>query len=195
MRVVVVGSSGIVGGAVARLLASRDYEVLGLSRHSTPALDLARPGTITGALDQVEFDALVCTAANTPMQPVADLDSDVLQTAVVGKLFGQLALLIAALRRDPPPVSVTLTSGEYGTTTPQMAAGALVNAGLEQFVRHAATEIGPETRLNVVRPGWVQETLDALGLDRSGTPASVIAQTYLAAIEGTAHGEILVPSS
>jgi NAD(P)-dependent dehydrogenase (short-subunit alcohol dehydrogenase family) len=60
-----------------------------------------------------------------------------------------------------------------------MAAGALANAGLEQFVRHAATEMGPGTRVNVVRPGWVQETLDALGLDRSGTPAAVIAQTYL----------------
>jgi len=41
----------------------------------------------------------------------------------------------------------------------------------------------------------VQENLDALGLDRSGTPASVIAQTYLAAIVGTADGEILVPGT
>lgn len=64
----------------------------------------------------------------------------------------------------------------------------------EQFVRHAAIEIGTGTSVNVVRPGWVQETLDALELDRSGTPASMIAQTYLTAIEGTAHGEILVPS-
>lgn len=47
--------------------------------------------------------------------------------------------------------------------------------------------------MNVVRPGWVQETLDALGLEQSGTPVSVIAQTYLAAIVGTADGEILAP--
>lgn len=128
------------------------------------------------------------------MLPVADLDSDVLQTAVVGKLLGSARATRRSSAADPPPASVTLTSGAYGTTTPQMAAGALVNAGLEQFVRHAATEIGTGTSVNVVRPGWVQETLDALELDRSGTPASMIAQTYLTAIEGTAHGEILVPS-
>lgn len=167
MKVVVVGSSGIVGGAVARLLASRGHEVVGLSRRSTPAIDLSNPGTIVGALDQLRFDALVCTAANTPMRPINDLDPDVLQADVAGKLFGQLALLMAALRRDPPPASVTITSGEYSTAAPQMAAGALVNAGLEQFVCHAATEIGTGTRVNVVRPGWVQETLDALDLDQS----------------------------
>lgn len=140
MKVVVVGSSGILGGAVADLLSSRGHEVFGLSRHSRPGLDLAEPGTIVAALDRIDFDALVCTAANTQMLPVADLDPDVLQTAITAKLFGQLALLAASLKRYPPPASVTLTSGEHGTPTPQMAAGALVNAGLEQFVRHAATE-------------------------------------------------------
>lgn len=195
MKVVVVGSSGIVGGAVAQLLGSRGHEVLGLSRRSTPALDLADAGTIVAALDQVEFDALVSTAANTPMLSLTDLDPEVLRSAIAGKLLGQLALLAACLQRDPAPASVTLTSGEYGTPAPQMSAGALVNAGLEQFVRHAATEIRQGTRVNVVRPGWVQETLDTLGLDQRGTPASVIAGAYLSAIDGKADGEILIPST
>jgi len=175
MKVVVVGSSGILGGAVARLLGSRGHEVLGLSRRSTPAL--------------------VSTAANTPMLSLTDLDPEVLRSAIAGKLLGQLALLAACLQRDPAPASVTLTSGEYGPPARQMSAGALVNAGLEQFVRHAATEVRQGTRVNVVRPGWVQETLDTLGLDRRGTPASVIAQAYLSAIDGKADGEILIPST
>ena len=45
-------------------------------------------------------------------------------------------------------------------------------------------------RLNVVSPGWVRETLAALGGD-GGVPASEVAEVYLDAVEGTMTGRTL----
>ena len=52
-----------------------------------------------------------------------------------------------------------------GTGTIGSAAVSLVNAGVEGFARAAALEAPRETRVNVVSPPWVAETLDAMGED------------------------------
>jgi nucleoside-diphosphate-sugar epimerase len=63
-RVVVLGATGHVGSALARLLAARGTEVVG---HSSKTLDLLQPGAL-GALDGVvdERSALVFASALTP---------------------------------------------------------------------------------------------------------------------------------
>jgi NAD(P)-dependent dehydrogenase (short-subunit alcohol dehydrogenase family) len=70
--------------------------------------------------------------------------------------------------------------------------GYLVNAGLEAFVHAAAVEMPRGIRLNVVCPGWVSETLRALGMDATtGTPVVEVAGVYAEAVEGAAHGRTL----
>jgi NAD(P)-dependent dehydrogenase (short-subunit alcohol dehydrogenase family) len=68
----------------------------------------------------------------------------------------------------------------------------LVNAGLEGFVRAAALEAPRGIRVNVVSPGWVTETLEALGMDKTqGTPAAIVARAYVEAVEGSGSGKII----
>src|SRR5438552_2741880 len=74
------------------------------------------------------------------------------------------------------------------------AAISLVNAALEGFVRAAALEAPRGIRLNVVSPGWVSETLVAMGKDgAAGTPAATVARSYVESVTGTMSGEVLEP--
>jgi NAD(P)-dependent dehydrogenase (short-subunit alcohol dehydrogenase family) len=74
------------------------------------------------------------------------------------------------------------------------AVGALVNAGLDAFVRAVAPEMPRGIRVNAVSPGWVREGLEQLGMDAAdGTPAAAVARAYVDAVEGTASGEAIRP--
>ena len=47
-------------------------------------------------------------------------------------------------------------------------------------------------RVNVVSPGWVTETMKALGMDTAGgLPAATVAETYVQAVEGSMTGQVL----
>ncbi|MGH3576765.1 MAG: short chain dehydrogenase, partial [Mycobacterium sp.] len=66
--------------------------------------------------------------------------------------------------------------------------------GLEGFVRAAALEAPRRIRVNVVSPPWVTETLRALGMPLTGgLPAAVVAQAYVASLEGNQTGIVLQP--
>ncbi len=68
----------------------------------------------------------------------------------------------------------------------------MVNAGIEAFVRAASLEMPRGIRLNVVSPGWVTETLQALRMDPAqGTPAAVVARRYVESVEGMATGQVI----
>ncbi|NQW09633.1 MAG: dTDP-4-dehydrorhamnose reductase [Alphaproteobacteria bacterium] len=62
MRVLVTGATGQVGGALARAVAPEGIELVTVGRDR---LDLARPGTIDGALDSIRPDIVVNPAAYT----------------------------------------------------------------------------------------------------------------------------------
>jgi len=90
--------------------------------------------------------------------------------------------------------SVTLTSGTFQEPVSGSSAGALVNAGLEGFVRAAALEMPRGLRLNVVSPGWVKESLAAAGGDTTGAIAAAdVARAYVQAVEGASHGHTIKP--
>lgn len=64
------------------------------------------------------------------------------------------------------------------------------------FVRAAALEEPRRIRVNVVSPPWVSETLTRLGMDpKGGLSASVVAQAYVRAVDGTATGQVIEPSA
>jgi hypothetical protein len=43
-----------------------------------------------------------------------------------------------------------------------------------------------------VSPGWVTETLEALGMDKTqGTPAVIVARAYVEAVEGSGSGKVI----
>ncbi|MFE0421223.1 short chain dehydrogenase [Streptomyces sp. NPDC058953] len=195
MKVLVIGATGTIGTAVADALTTAGHEVVRASRGGVVKVDLAEPGTIDAVFDEVgEVDAVVCCAASGPLVELGSGTDEEFAEGARAKLFGQVALARRAAGRLRDGGSITLTGGTFVEPLAQGSLGALVNSGLEGFVRNAAAELPRGLRINVVAPGWIRETLDALGMDGSGgTPASEVARAYVEAVEGAEQGRTIRP--
>ncbi len=195
MRIVVIGATGIIGSAVADALDS-DHDVVRASRHGTTRVDLEDPPSIDALFDTLgEVDAVICCAGSGQLTPLTSPSDEDFTVGLEGKLLGQVRLLRRALHHVRDGGSITLTSGTFEKPTPGSSFGALVNAGLEGFVRAAAIEMPRSLRVNVVSPGWVKETLEKLGMDSAGgTPATDVARAYLDIVTGGMNGRTVVPS-
>ncbi|MFD0683932.1 short chain dehydrogenase [Actinomadura fibrosa] len=192
MKIIVIGATGTIGSAVVALL-EKEHEVVRASRNGPVRVDMDDPASIDALFERVrDVDAVVCCAASGALTPL-DGDGD-FTAAIQGKLFGQVHLLRRALRHLRDGGSVTLTSGVFDRPMAGASFGALVNAGLEAFVTAAVIEMPRGLRVNAVGPGWVAETLEAMGLDGAdGVPAVDVARAYVDAVEGDHQGAVLRP--
>lgn len=193
MRIVVIGATGVIGAAVVRALA-KQHEVIGVSRHSDPRVDIEEPSTVEELFRRTkDVDAVVGCAGGAAFKPILELSDEDFQYSFKSKLLGQVALIRAALRNLNDQGSVTVTSGVLSQSPmPGSGAVSLVNAGLEGFARAAALEAPRGIRVNVVSPPWAKETLEKLQMDPShGMPAADIAKAYVAAVESGLSGQVL----
>jgi NAD(P)-dependent dehydrogenase (short-subunit alcohol dehydrogenase family) len=196
MKVIVVGASGTIGSAVVKALAGR-HEVIGVSRHSQPPVDLTSAASIEALFAAVgPVDAVVSCAGSAAFKPLDQLVDADFALSLDNKLMGQVRLARAALSRVKPNGSITITSGVLAQRPmPGSAAVSLVNAGIEGFARAAALEAPRGLRVNVVSPPWVDETLAKYGMQADQhLPAAVVARAYVAAIEGNDRGQVLDPA-
>jgi NAD(P)-dependent dehydrogenase (short-subunit alcohol dehydrogenase family) len=193
MRIVVIGATGTIGRAVAEALTASGHEVVAASRSGAVRVDLADHASIEAMFAAVStVDVVVSCAASTALAPP---DAEV-PGGLDAKLLGQVELVRQAARHLSDGGSVTLTSGRFDQPLRGAAFGALVNSGLEAFVRTAAAELPRGLRLNAVSPGWVAETQARLGMAIDaidGTPVAEVARAYVDAVESTRNGEVLSP--
>ncbi|WP_343950286.1 short chain dehydrogenase [Nonomuraea longicatena] len=194
MKVLVIGASGTLGSAVADALEA-SHQVVKASRGGPVKVDLEDLSSLDALFDEVrDLDAVVCCAASGPLMDLVSASDEEFAGGMRGKLLGQVALARRAVRHLRDGGSVTLTGGTFSSPLAGGSLGALVNAGLEGFVRNSASELPRNLRINVISPGWIRETLVSLGMDPAdGTPASEVARAYVAAVEGTAQGQIVRP--
>ncbi|MFB9907516.1 SDR family oxidoreductase [Allokutzneria oryzae] len=178
MRIIVIGAGGTLGAAVSGKLEELGHEVVRASRSGPVRVDLTDTRTLDDLFSSVTgVDAVVCAAAHAPLKPLLDLtDADLSQV----KLYGQLALFHRAVRHVRDGGSIVLTAGRFDGPLCKGAVGAMVNAALESFVETATPELPRGITATVVSPGWIAETLAALGRDPAdGTPADQVAQSYV----------------
>ena len=196
MRVIVVGATGTIGSAVVTALSVR-HDVVKVG-HTGGAfhVDLGSPDSITRLFRAIgAFDALVSTAGVAKLASLDELKDADYQLGLSNKLMGQVNLVRVGRQFINDRGSFTLTSGVLSQEPMKGSASiSMVNAGLEGFVRAAALELPRGIRVNVVSPPWVTETLIALKMDPApGMPATIIAQAYLASVEGAATGQTIDP--
>jgi NAD(P)-dependent dehydrogenase (short-subunit alcohol dehydrogenase family) len=195
MKIIVIGATGVIGSAVADNLAAK-HEVVRVSRQSDVRVDMEDPASLDALFASVTgVDAVVCCAASGSLTPLTTSTDEEFLSGLHGKLLGQVALVRRAAKHLRDGGSVTLTSGTFTRPIPGAAFGALVNSGLDAFVRAAAPELPRGIRLNVVSPGWVTETAEAAGIDApDSTPAADVALAYASAVESAVNGERISPS-
>ncbi|MGW7594631.1 short chain dehydrogenase [Streptomyces asiaticus] len=194
MKVLVIGATGTVGTAVASALEA-SHQVVKASRRGPVKVDLEDPSSLDTLFEELpDLDAVVCCASSGPLVDLASVADDEIVAGVQGKLLGQVALARRAVRHLRDGGSVTLTGGTFSAPLAGGSLGALINSGLEGFVRNAAAELPRSLRINLISPGWIKETLQSMGADSAdGTPVSEVAGAYVETVEGTAQGQTIRP--
>lgn len=192
---VVIGATGTIGTEVVRELKVAGHEVISASRKGPIRVDIDDRASIDALFTSIsDIDAIICVAASGKLTPLEQLSDEEVELGLKGKLLGQIALFLRAVRHLHDGGSITLTSGTFKEPTLGSAVGGIVNTGLEGFVRNVAMELPRGLRVNIVSPGWVKETLVKLGLDSAGgTPAIDVARAYIASVEGNMQGQTIFP--
>lgn len=197
VRILVIGGTGTIGGAVVAALSSR-HEVLAAGRTGGELrVDIESESSIRELYDRAgAFGAVVSAAGQGAFGPLAELDAAGYRRGLDSKLMGQVNLVRLGMHRIADGGSFTLTSGVLGQRpTPGSAGVSIVNAGIDAFVRAAALELPRGIRINAVSPPWVSETLEAMGRDGSGgLPAAEVAKAYVESVEGNESGRVIEPA-
>lgn len=194
MKVLVIGATGTIGLPVTHALEEK-YEVVRASSSRSPhKVDISDPASVDSLFKKVgKVDAVVSVAGHASFRPLSSLTDDDFAVSIRSKLMGQINLVRVGINYVNNRGCFVLSGGILSRAPmPGGAAVSTVNAGLEGFVRAAAIELPRLIRINLIAPGWVRETLLSMNLDPSaGTPADVVAQTYVYAVESTFTGQVL----
>jgi NAD(P)-dependent dehydrogenase (short-subunit alcohol dehydrogenase family) len=194
MKVVIIGSTGLIGKAIAALLTDKGYETVQVSRTTQPGVDLSDLTSIDAFFKALgEVDAIICVAGRRGggMGSLAELSDEAIQSVIKEKLVGSVSLVRHGLANVRPDGVFILTGGMSAyTSLPNMSAGAMVNTGLEGFVRHAALDLQDGRRIVIVHPPPVREAVIQSGMDGARFPnAATVAETYLIALESKITGQ------
>lgn len=194
MKIIVIGSKGTIGSAVAKALADKGHEVIGASRTGGVEVDIKDRASIEKLFASVkDVDAVVSCAGDAAFKPFLELTDADFEVGIRSKMMGQCWLTHVAAARLKDGGSITLTTGVLAQKPmPGGAAISLVNAGLEGFVRSAALEMPRGLRVNAVSPPWIKATMVKLGMDPTpGLSAEDCAKAYVDAVEGKHQGKVI----
>ncbi len=195
MRVLVVGGTGTIGGAVVEALLARDHEVLVATRKSADLpVDLTDAESIDALFDRVKMvDAVAVAAGHASYAPLKELTYDDFRQSLADKALGQIEIVRRGISSITPAGSFTLISGILAQQPVFTSAAATsVNDAVEAFVRAAALELAP-IRVNAVSPTLIAESAETAGYlfpgDR-GVPAALVAQAYVRSVERLETGHV-----
>jgi NAD(P)-dependent dehydrogenase (short-subunit alcohol dehydrogenase family) len=194
MRVLIIGATGLLGNEIVRLL-SHEHRVIGASRNGPDlSVDLADKASIVSMYQQLgTVDAVICAAGAAKFAPLESLTDEDFAFSLANKLMGQVNLIRCSVGHLAQGASLTLTAGILAQH-PMVGSTAvsIINAGVEAFGRSAALELKGKARVNIVSPGWVSETLAAMGQARSaGVPAEAVAQAYKRCLVEDITGQVI----
>lgn len=194
MKVVIIGSTGLIGKAIAALLTGKGHETVQVSRTTHPSVDLGDLTSINSFYKALgEVDAIICVAGRRAggMGSLAALSDEAIESVIKEKLMGSVNLVRHGLANIRPDGIFILTGGMSAySSLPNMSASAMVNTGLEGFVRHAALDLQDGRRMVIVHPPPVREAAIQSGMDGARFPnAATVAETYLIALESKITGQ------
>ena len=195
MKVLMVGGKGTLGSAIAKDLGSR-HEIIIASRHKGDIpCDITSEESIKAMFEQTgHVDAVICTVSGVPFGDFSQMTADKYMTALKQKLMSQVNLVLIGAPFIRDRGSFTLTSGVIGLEYIKTgSSAAMVNRGLEGFVKGVYPELPRQIRINVVCPTIVLEShalYGSLFAHLKPVPAAQVAAAYRQSVEGSETGEI-----
>ncbi len=180
MKAIIIGASGGIGAALCDVLESRGVEVVRLSRHSAPPIDLESDRSIEQAAaalaDQAPFDLIIIASGIlhgvgvAPEKSYRQLDGPTLEQVLRINTIGPALVarhFLPLLRADDRAIFAAL-SARVGSIGDNRLGGWLSyrasKAALNQIIRTLAIELArtrPQTICVVLHPGTVDTALSA----------------------------------
>jgi NAD(P)-dependent dehydrogenase (short-subunit alcohol dehydrogenase family) len=195
MRVLIVGGTGLIGGAVASTLGARGHAVVRAGVDDGDVqVDMSDSRSIEAMYATIESpDAVVCAAGVAQFGPLAQLTDEQFASSIASKLMGQVNLVRRGLGRVHEGGSFTLTSGDLSQLpSPGSTVVTMTGAAVEAFARAAALDLVGRYRVNVVSPVWVAESRVRAGLPpMPGIWVKDLAEYYVRLVEGEATGQVV----
>lgn len=176
-RILVIGAAGLIGTRVVEALG--EEHCIRASRNSGERVDISDPKSLAALFDRIgTVDGIVCTGGAARFKPWVQLTDDDWAFSLANKLMGQINVVRYGLKSVRPGGAITLTSGTASQDpSPGSAIISTVNSAVDAFARAVAAEPSISVRVNVVSPGWVSETLQAIGRNPAeGIPAAEVAK-------------------
>ena len=200
----VTGAAHGIGRAVAERFVADGWQVICLDRdeealhetvtalgrqaaHALP-VDVTDEHAVVNAVEVVavhhkRLDALVCNAGIMRRAPLATLTADTFREVIATNLTSTFLLVRAAeqLLRASGGAVVTIASTRAHMSEPDTESYAAAKGGLVALSHALAMSLGPDVRVNVVSPGWIDVAGEALRpvdheqhpVGRVGRPADV----------------------
>ena len=197
-KIMVIGATGLLGSHLVQLLKAQTptTEVVEVSLNGAGLkADIADAQSLRRLFAEVgPLDGIACTAGMVRFVPWAQASDDDWTYGLANKLMGQVNVLRLGAASIREGGAITLTTGVLAQyPIPGGAIVTTVNAAVEAAVRAAAVELGAGMRINAVSPGWVAETMQAMGMNpAAGLPATDVAQRLLDQLMSGASGSVLV---
>jgi NAD(P)-dependent dehydrogenase (short-subunit alcohol dehydrogenase family) len=175
-KILVIGAAGLIGKDIVKTLG--ESECIRASRSSDERVDISDPKSIGALFARIgTVDGIICTGGAARFKPWAELTDEDWTFSLANKLLGQINVVRYGLKSVRPGGAITLTTGlasQY--PAPGSAIITTVNSAVDAFVRAVAAEPSISIRVNTVSPGWVAETLQAMGRNPAeGIPAAEVA--------------------
>ena len=183
--VIVTGAAGGIGKAICARFKRDGYLVVGLDRNECVdvdfwlEIDIGDLGAVrTAAAEVCERYVLSAVVHNAAVQPIHAAGETPYETFVETMRVNVLAVdsLVHATQaslRDQRGAVVVVSSVHASATTPRINAYATSKAALEGWMRSAAIDLGPEVRVNAVRPGAIDTPKLQEGFARWGTEGAL----------------------
>lgn len=183
--VIVTGAAGGIGRAICERFRKGGYLVIGIDRHEADAadewlsIDIGDLGPLREAAAEISakhsLAAVVHNAAVQPMAGAGDTAYDIFVEAMRVNVLAADSLVHAtranlAERRGSV---VVVSSVHASATTAGINAYATSKAALEGWVRSAAIDLGPDIRVNAVRPGAIDTAKLQEGFARWGADVAL----------------------
>jgi NAD(P)-dependent dehydrogenase (short-subunit alcohol dehydrogenase family) len=204
-RALVIGSSGTIGSAFLNLLKAdpRAGEVIGIHRHSSPAMDYADEASITNAAEALRSSGPFHLIVNTigvlhtehwgPEKKLADLRYEQLEALLKINAFGP-AMTIAKFTPllDKECAIMAMLSAKVGSIEDNRLGGwysyRASKAALNMLLKTASIELRrtqPNTKLIALHPGTVNSKLSRpFKGEQIGRAAEDAAKDMLAVLDG-----------
>ena len=197
MKILVIGSTGLIGSYVEKALTPLG-EVIGISRSTPISVDVNSPESIAAMYKTVskkmgKIDAVASCIGKVAFKTIENLSYDDYVKGLIDKAMGQVELVRAGIEFMNDGGSFTLMTGVLARNPiPTGTVASLANGAIESFTKAAAIELPRKIRINTVSPSVLVEapSYHPFFPGFLQVTADEVASAYLRAITGEMSGEV-----